>query len=117
MERDTPAQRIFTLEDARHVLPEVKEITANAVREAERLAGQLQRLSDAHPEHAVLSAAVSGVLQDWSEAIRGLGLEPKGLWLVDFDNGDGYYCWAYPETSITHYHAYDEGFAGRMKIV
>ena len=23
----------------------------------------------------------------------------------------------YPEEAITHYHAYDEGFSGRMKIV
>jgi hypothetical protein len=35
---------------------------------------------------------------------------------VDFDNGDGYYCWCYPEHSITHYHGYSDGFAGRMKI-
>jgi hypothetical protein len=115
--REAPERRIFSLEDARRLLPEVKEITAGAVREAERLAGQLQGLSDAHPEHAALSDALSAVLQDWNDAVRGLGLEPKGLWLVDFDNGDGYYCWAYPEASITHYHAYDDGFAGRMKIV
>jgi hypothetical protein len=117
VEHETRARRIFTLQDANLLLPEVKDITAGAVREAERLAGQLQGLPEAHPEHAVLSDALSGVLQDWSDAIRDLGLEPKGLWLVDFDNGDGYYCWAYPETSIAHYHAYDEGFAGRMKIV
>jgi len=117
VEHETPERRTFTLHDATLVLPEVKEITAGAVREAERLAGQLQGLSEAHPEHAVLSEALSAVLKEWSDAIKDLGLEPKGLWLVDFDNGDGYYCWAYPETSITHYHAYDEGFAGRMKIV
>jgi hypothetical protein len=35
---------------------------------------------------------------------------------VDFDNGDGYYCWSYPESAITHYHGYDEGFSGRMSI-
>ena len=44
------------------------------------------------------------------------GLEAKGLWLVDFDNGEGYYCWSYPESSITHYHGYDDGFAGRISI-
>ena len=36
---------------------------------------------------------------------------------VDFDNGDGYYCWKCPEVTILHYHCYDEGFAGRMTIV
>ena len=36
--------------------------------------------------------------------------------VVDFDNGEGYYCWRYPEETIGHYHGYDDGFAGRMKI-
>jgi hypothetical protein len=35
---------------------------------------------------------------------------------VDFDNGEGYYCWSYPEPAITHYHGYEEGFAGRISI-
>ena len=40
----------------------------------------------------------------------------KGLWLVDWDCGDGYYCWRYPEASIAHFHGYDDGFNGRMPI-
>ena len=32
-------------------------------------------------------------------------------------NGEGYYCWSYPEATIAHFHGYDEGFSGRMKIV
>jgi len=31
------------------------------------------------------------------EAMMRRGLEVKGLWLVDFDNGSGYYCWRYPK--------------------
>ena len=49
-------------------------------------------------------------------AVQSLGLEAKGLWLVDFDNGEGYYCWSYPEPTIAHYHTYDAGFAGRITI-
>ena len=36
---------------------------------------------------------------------------------VDFDSGEGYYCWRYPEAAVQHYHGYEDGFAGRMKIV
>jgi hypothetical protein len=44
------------------------------------------------------------------------GLEIKGLWLVDFDNGSGCYCWRYPETGLDYFHTYEEGFRGRMRI-
>ena len=52
------------------------------------------------------------IVNGWADAVRALGVEVKGLWLVDFDNGEGYYCWRYPEDTIGHYHGYEDGFAG-----
>ncbi|MBI3607499.1 MAG: DUF2203 family protein [Nitrospirae bacterium] len=46
-----------------------------------------------------------------------LGCEVKGLWLVDFDNGEGYYCWKYPEDELEYFHEYTSGFSGRTKII
>ena len=113
----TPEPRtIFSLQQARELLPQVKHLTADAVRRAETLAAQLQRLAEDDPEHVSLSAALRDVVNGWAEQVHALGLEAKGLWLVDFDNGEGYYCWSYPEPTIAHYHGYDDGFAGRMKI-
>lgn len=107
---------IFSLDEARELLPRVKHVTADAVRRAESLAAQLHGVAENDPEHAALSAALQDVVDGWATDLRSLGAEPKGLWLVDFDNGDGYYCWRYPEPAITHYHGYADGFAGRMKI-
>ena len=107
---------IFSLEEARAKLPQVKLLTADAVRQAEALTLQLQRLAEEDPEHAQLSSALREVVNDWADEVRALGLEAKGLWLVDFDNGEGYYCWAYPEETIGHYHGYEEGFSGRIPI-
>jgi hypothetical protein len=108
---------IFSLDEARELLPHVKHLTADAVRQAETLAAQLSGMAEDDPEHASLSAALRDVVTGWAQQLNSLGVEPKGLWLVDFDNGEGYYCWCYPEEAITHYHGYDEGFAGRMKIL
>ena len=114
---DTPARSsIFSLEEARELLPRVKHVTADAVRRAESLAARLQGLAEDHPDHASLSDALRDVVTGWADEVQSLGLEAKGLWLVDFDNGQGYYCWRYPEPAITHYHGYDEGFAGRITI-
>ena len=107
---------IFSLEQARALLPQVKHLTADAVRRAEALASQLYGLAEDDPQHVSLSAVLREVVDGWADEVRALGLEAKGLWLVDFDNGQGYYCWSYPEPTISHYHAYDDGFAGRMSI-
>ena len=107
---------IFSLDQARALLPQVKHLTADAVRQAESLAAQLHGLAEDDPEHATLSAALRDVVNGWADELQTLGAEAKGLWLVDFDNGDGYYCWCYPEPGIAHYHGYSDGFAGRVTI-
>jgi len=112
----TEERPVFTLDEARALLPRVKGVTADAVQRAETLSAQLNTVAEDDPEHETLSAALRDVVNGWAEELKTLGVEPKGLWLVDFDNGVGYYCWRYPETGITHYHGYSDGFAGRMTI-
>ena len=107
---------IFSLQQARDLLPQIKHLTADAVRRAESLVAQLNGLEEDDPQHATLSAALRDVVNGWAEQVHSLGLEAKGLWLVDFDNGQGYYCWCYPEETVAHYHGYDDGFVGRTRI-
>lgn len=109
-------RQIFSLAKACELLPQVKHLTADAVRRAESLAAQLHGLHEDDPDHTALSAALRDVVDGWAQDVQALGLEAKGLWLVDFDNGEGYYCWCYPEETIAHFHGYDDGFAGRMTI-
>lgn len=107
---------IFSLQEARELLPDVKHLTADAVRRTESLASQLHGLPEDDPEHVSLSMALRDVVEAWADQLQSLGLEATGLWLVDFDNGEGYYCWSYPEPTISHFHGYGDGFAGRMSI-
>jgi hypothetical protein len=116
MQSPDDGHAIFSLEQARELLPQVKHVTADAVRRAETLAAQLHGLAEDDPEHRTLSAAMREVVDGWADQVQGLGLEAKGLWLVDFDNGNGYYCWCYPESTISHYHSYNDGFDRRLKI-
>ena len=111
------SSRRFTLKDAQLLLPSVRARTADAVAQARAVAERLDRLPNGHPDRERLLLALDRVIGDWTSAIQELGAEVKGLWLVDFDTGEGYYCWRYPEAAVQHYHGYDEGFAGRMKIV
>lgn len=111
------ARRIFSLDEARALLPEVKALTADAVRRVEDLTARMQNVQHADSSHTLMESNIEETIRDWSLAIERLGLEAKGLWLVDFDNGQGYYCWCYPEETVSHFHEYDGGFRGRMKIL
>jgi hypothetical protein len=96
-------KKIFTYEEAVALWPEVQRITDVAV----------QRIDELEPEQAT---DYQHVVSEWADTLLGLGLEVKGLWLVDFDSGGGYYCWRHPEPALEYFHGYEEGFGGRVKL-
>jgi len=102
-------KRIFTYAEAKALLPRVQEVTLEAFSRVERL------LNAANPNADTREQAQS-IVNGWATELGSLGLDIKGLWLVDFDNGSGYYCWKHPETSLDYYHTYEEGFGGRIRI-
>jgi len=106
----------FSLKEARDILPEVRRITEPAARSLEVIAGRIESMEEGDPQRMLLEQEYSGRLNEWVEAVIRLGGEVKGVFLVDFDNGEGYYCWRWPETDVEHFHGYDEGFAGRLRI-
>ena len=103
VESPDPERKVFTLEEARALLPQVRELTSEAVSRYTSLPDELEDERES-------------IVQDWVRQVRSLGLEIKGLWLVDFDSGAGYYCWKYPEPAIDHFHGYEEGFGGRLPL-
>jgi hypothetical protein len=115
--RQQTSRRVFSLDDARQLLPDVKRLTAEAVRRADAIAARLHEMGDSDPRRDALVEELRATINGWSAELRTLHVEAKGLWLADFDNGEGYYCWSYPEETIGHFHGYEDGFAGRMKIV
>ncbi|MFQ5601283.1 MAG: DUF2203 domain-containing protein [Candidatus Krumholzibacteriia bacterium] len=109
-------KRIFTLKESMDLLPQVQELTAEAVARAERLLRRIESTPEG-PRCRELEAEYNTVVRNWAERVIDLGAEVKGLWLVDFDSGDGiYYCWRYPEPALDYFHDYDAGFAGRRPL-
>lgn len=108
-------KRTFTYEEALALFPEIRAITAAAVaRVTEAIDGKSFASVEQIPDELI--DQYNEIVAEWTGTMRELGLEVKGLWLVDFDSGSGYYCWRYPEDALDHYHGYDEGFAGRVKL-
>jgi hypothetical protein len=96
-------KRIFSYEQAVALLPEVRRITSEAV-------DRVDASTSEEPED------YERIVTEWAESIMAMGIEVKGLWLIDFDSGAGYYCWQHPEPALEYFHSYEEGFGGRVKL-
>gem|GEM_PF-5934521 len=64
------------------------------------------------PDGSELNLAI----EKWQKKVERLGGEPQGLWIVDFDNGQGYFCWKFPEAKIGFWHGYEDGFSKRIAL-
>lgn len=108
-------KRYFTLDEAKELLPVVRRITRTAYDDVKRLNSQLTFMNN-RTKTKEIEDSIQAIFQDWYRKMNKLGCEAKGMWLVDFDSGEGYYCWHYPEPEIHYFHGYLDGFRGRTKI-
>ena len=113
----TSVKRTFNLNQASEILPLVFHITENAHKTVKDLVNKLQSIKTSNLTIASeIEDKISSETAKWEHKMKRLGLVPKGMWLVDFDNGSGYYCWKFPENEIRFWHQYQDGFSGRVEI-
>lgn len=113
---DRPARRVFTFQEARGLLPAVRERTRRALEEIQALETAGDEEANPEAKRTELEEAANRILHEWSADVQAFGIEVKGPWLVDFDSGGGYYCWCWPEDSLEFFHGYEEGFSGRLRL-
>jgi hypothetical protein len=112
-DRGIAEKRTFSYDEAAAVLPELRQLTEHAHREVEHLR---TAVSEGRIEAERFEALATNIVNEWASRVKSFGVEVKGIWLVDFDNGSGYYCWRWPETALQFFHTHEEGFSGRMRI-
>jgi len=108
---------VFSLEEANRILPIVRRITLEFSTKVESLIARLETVQLNQTETiCALEKQVNELIQTWNDKIRKLGAEPKGLWVVDFNSGAGYYSWKHPEAEILYWHSYEDGYAVRKPL-
>ena len=107
---------VLTLGEVQQILPIIKKITTQIKDDVDRLMQALEGSVENPVKTADIESKINFKLDEWNSKITRLGGITKGLWLVDFDSGDGFYCWKHPEPDIMFWHAYNEGFKGRVPI-
>ncbi|MDC0947827.1 DUF2203 family protein [Gammaproteobacteria bacterium] len=92
-----PGGRIFTMEEAKALLPTLLRLTAQAARDAAPYREQLARMLPDDPQVTRISQQLQPILERWKQQVESLGLVTYGLWRVGFETGRGYFAWEYPE--------------------
>ena len=101
MPEDGSGRKVFSYEEAVALLPEVRRLTDAAYRQVADLGGG----ASGGVATEEVQGRIESVIGAWAQSLMEMGIEVKGLWLVDFDNGSGYYCWRYPEEALQFYHS------------
>lgn len=110
-------ERVFTLSEARALMPLIIKITTAAHKKLEPLRRQLRTTIVTDDEAARgLEQAYRKVVQDWIDKLQRLGVTASNLWVVHFDTGDGHLCWRYPELRLASFHLYGDCENGRRSI-
>lgn len=122
--------RVYTLQEARQALPEVKALmtTIQTARQAIiRLRPEawpaISKAAHNGGSHAAGEMAIHiGRLEQAVKAILGMGIFIKDLdqGVIDFlgkrDDREVFLCWRYGEDDIEFWHDINAGFAGRQPI-
>ena len=94
-------KRTFGWVEASSLLPVIRRITQEAVTAAEALAVRYEALPETSTVRRELETELERVILAWAAKVQKLGAEAKGLWLVDFDAGDGTtWAWRYPDGDL-----------------
>jgi hypothetical protein len=95
--------RIFSLAEAQLLLPEVRKVTRRAVGDFDPVRVRYQNLLDCDPRKPQLALQYEKIVRRWMTKMARFGLVARGLWAVDFDTGDGYLSWKYPELRLAFF--------------
>ena len=95
--------RIFSLAEAQSLLPVVRKVTRRAVGDFDPVRGRYRILFDCDPRKPQLALQYEKIVRLWMTKMARFGLVARGLWAVEFDTGDGYLSWKYPELRLAFF--------------
>jgi Uncharacterized conserved protein (DUF2203) len=110
------SRRTFSREEAEHLLPVVRRITVQAAEELDALKEELRYVPHDQPLFARLSAQVELAVRRWAIKVSRLGCEARGIWLVDFDAGDGCFSWRLGDEQLAFFHHAGEASPERPRL-
>jgi hypothetical protein len=101
------SRRTFSQDEAESLLPVVRRITERAALEVGSLQEQMRFVPHSEPLYDRLYSQIELAVRRWAIKISKLGCEPRGIWLVDFDAGDGWFTWRLGDERPAFFHSHE----------
>lgn len=108
--------KIFTYAQASVLIPVLGRITCRTLKHLNPILRKMSDVPKTDPRYCEAEKVYQDTVQRWVNQVIRLGVEAKGMWIVDFDCGYGYLCWRYPEEHLLYFHDYHESFNQRRKL-
>lgn len=101
------SRRTFSLPEAEQLLPIVRRITEKVARDVADLQEQIRFVPQSEALYQRLYERMELAVRRWSIKMTQLGCEPRGIWLVDFNSGDGWFSWRLGDEGLAFFHSHD----------
>ena len=108
--------KLYVLAEASELLPVVRKITENACERLSKLNERLELMLLCDPRRTAIVDEYEKIVRKWVASITRLGAIPNGLWRIDFDTGEGYLSWRFPELRIGYFRGYGCQFDDRKPV-
>ena len=101
------SRRTFTQEEALDLLPIVRRITEKVASDVAGLQEQIRFVPHSEPLYQRIYSQIELSFRRWAIKISKLGCEPRGIWLVDFDAGNGWFTWRLGDAGLAFFHSHE----------
>ncbi len=101
-------KRTFTKNEAARVAAVAEQVTDRVVGEVEELQAEIAFLPEsAKSLRKNIQERLESLHCEWVQKMRALGGSPKAMWTVDFDCGDGFFCWHHGDAIPGSFKSYE----------
>jgi len=108
--------KLFSLAEARSLFVLIQTVTEKQCKALMPIQVRLNKMLSNDPRRSALEAEYEAVVSQWRTKIELLGAKVSGLWIVEFDVGEGHIAWRYPELSLNYFRNTGSAFAERVKL-
>ncbi len=108
--------KLFNLTEARELLLLVQSVTKTQESLLSPIQDRLKRMLANDPRRSAFERQYELIVEQWRNKVELLGARVSGLWIVEFDVGEGSLSWRYPELSLNHFRGRGAAFSERVKL-